>query len=124
MVKTWSKIYELLGSKNKNKVFQSYFLENGQVITGENNIANAFNTYFTDITSTMADTIDHSNDSDIHIQDYLRNRPRTTFDFHIISTEELCRATDEIKAKKSSGYDELTTKLIKYITGGFILYII
>ena len=115
MEKTWNKINELIGSQNKHtEQIQSYFLNNGQIVTGDKNIANAFNNYFVNITNIMIDEIDPPSDSQ-QIHDYLINQPRTSFSFNTITSEELIKAAKDIKSKNSSGHDELTTKLVKYV---------
>ena len=113
--KTWSKINEIIGSQSKNKdQFQTYFLNNGQIVTGDENIANAFNKYFINITHTMVDGIDPTPESQ-QVEDYLIHQPRTSFSFNTITSEELIKAAKDIKCKKSSGHDELTTKLVKFV---------
>jgi len=113
MMKTWAKINELLGRSNDKNDFPLYFMEGGQIITGDNNIANAFNDYFSNITNIMANNIDQANNVDIH--DYLIDRPNSSFHFNTITPNDLLKATSDIKSKNSVGHDNLSTKLIKYV---------
>jgi len=115
MIKTWGKINELLGKRNEKENFQSYFRDNEKIVAGDKNIAEAFNNYFTSITTDMSNNIDPPNNPQSGVLDYLTNRPTSRFDFHMITPEQLVRASGDIKSKTSAGHDELTTKLIKYV---------
>jgi len=115
MIKTWSKINELLGKSNKNCNSQTYFWDDGKVITGDKNIAEAFNNYFTNITTIMANNIDPLDNTQVNALDFLTNRPTSHFDFNFITPDQLLTTANDIKSKNSSGHDKLTTKLIKYI---------
>ena len=113
MKKTWKTIDETLNRrKNKNK-FPSEFIVNNRSITDHKEIADQFNIFFSNIGSTLSDSIE-INDNTLDFTDYLNNPTEHRFNFNRI-TESETLSIDKLKSKNSSGKDEISNKLLKSI---------
>ena len=81
----------------------------GNISSDNKTIANAFNQFYINIG-------DPQNDQSMDaFQQYLTNKPHCNFRFRSISTEVTMQIINSLKPKTSSGIDELSNKLIKYI---------
>ncbi len=56
-----------------------------------------------------------------HFKNYLKTKHRCTFEFREIQSDELEKIIDSLKAKTSSGWDGISTKLLKSIKATLIL---
>ena len=76
-------------------------------------IANTFNEYFTNIGPSLASSIITTGlDSHKH---YLTNKTKNIFKFQNISEKEISETISSLKTKNSSGFDGISTKLLKVI---------
>ena len=111
----------MLGIKSPYEV--SYFLLyiysvtplcNGNVInSNDQEIANQFNNYFTDIGQQLANTIDSENK--YPFQHYLRTPCGTNLQFSNINSTDVLHIINELKPKNSAGHDLISCKLLKEI---------
>ena len=110
--KTWKIINEIMNKSKIQRRYPSYFNINGTKITDDLNIANHFNNFFIDIGSTLANNIDSAGKPDF--QSYL-NKLRIDSTFHFTSIEETDTISiiNNLKPKKSSGYDNISLILLK-----------
>ncbi len=109
---TWKKIKEILNkSKNKNN-FPSFFRdESNNIITDKFEIANKFNTFFSSVGEKLAKSIKTFNNKSF--KNYLKKSTLSCFKFHIINNSIIDKIIDGLAPKSSSGFDELSTKLLK-----------
>ncbi len=109
---TWKQIKEILNkSKNKN-TFPSFFRdENNKIITDKYEIANKFNIFFSSIGEKLAQNIQTHNN--LNYRKYLTKSYTKCFKFQNITDEVTNKIIDSLAPKTSSGFDELSTKLIK-----------
>ena len=106
--KTWTLIRETLQQKKKQEL-PAEFIWNDQIITDLDEIANTFNTYFINIGHSLFEQIHATRSSD----EYLSNRTNTIFNFTEVNEECIDRIINKMKSKSSTGYDNISNKLIK-----------
>ena len=110
---TWNSINQILHRKNNSKSFPESFLINGSPITDKLIIANEFNDYYVNIGSNLADEIG-SPSAEVKYTDFLNQTPKD-FVFDLVSPSTVDKVIDSLKNKHSSGYDGLSSCLIKTI---------
>ena len=109
---TWKKIKEILNkSKNKN-TFPTFFRdESNNIITDKYEIANKFNLFFSSIGDKLAKSIrtptNHS------YKKYLSKSYLKCFMFQNINNDLIDKIIDNLAPKSSTGFDDLSTKLVK-----------
>ena len=83
------------------------------LISYDQEIANQFNNYFTDIGQQLANTIDSENK--YPFQHYLRTPCGTNLQFSNINSTDVLHIINELKPKNSAGHDLISCKLLKEI---------
>lgn len=110
--KLWDTIKTALGTKKDKTTMPEAFVENDQIIKGDLNIANGFNTFFSEIGPKLSRKIEEPNKS---FKDYLKNRVQNDFVFEHISPAMIFDIAKKLKPKDSSGLDNLSSKQLKQI---------
>ena len=82
---------------------------NDRIITDLNEIANKFNTYFMNIGHSLSEQIHATRSS----EEYLCNRANTIFNFTEVNEESIDSIIKNMKSKSSTGYDNISNKLVK-----------
>ena len=118
-VKTTRKIVKsLLNNKTNTNTNNLSDINNNQ------NIANAFNSYFASIADNIINNSRKTNSSNYNDPEtYLRlkiNQPTSTFILKNTTTHEINKIIQSMKPKNSHGYDEISIKILK-ISAPFIL---
>ena len=80
-----------------------------RIVTDLDEIANKFNTYFINIVHSLSEQIHATRSSD----EYLIKRTNTVFNFSEVSEECIDSIIKNMKSKSSTGYDNISIKLIK-----------
>ena len=114
MKKTWKTIDETLNRRKNKSKFPSEFIVNNRSITDHKEIADQFNIFFSNIGSTLSDSIE-INDNTLDFTDYLNNPTEHRFNFNRITESETLSIINKLKSKNSSGKDEISNKLLKSI---------
>ena len=114
MKKTWKTIDETLNRRKNNSKFPSEFIVNNRSITDHKEIADQFNIFFSNIGSTLSDSIE-INDNTLDFTDYFNNPTEHRFNFNTITESETLSIINKLKSKYSSGKDEISNKLLKSI---------
>ena len=113
---TWNIINELLGTQHFMQDIQKLTIE-GNHLTNQHNIVDAFNKYFSSIidktNSNSSENMRHENLStysylDQCVQDFFPPMVYKSF-----STHEIISIIKSLKTKNSFAYDEISTKLLK-----------
>lgn len=107
----WQTINTILG-RQKETHNTNEFTHNGQTITDPEQIANEFNTYFTDIGPKLASEIHTDNG---HYSQYLPKSNVKSLYFNPTNVHEIIEIVKKLKSSKSRGYDELSVHLLKQI---------
>ena len=116
---TWRIINEEKGL-NKRKSVIKKISHNNRLITNQTTIANLFSNYFLSIADLTK--IENTKDVNTYIQNslkYLRmciNNPFDNITWKYVSTQEVKRVISSLKNSNSAGYDEITTRLLKFST--------
>ena len=84
-------------------------------MSGAQNIANKFNEYSTNIGQDLASSIDTSNKAPF--DSYLNTTCPNSFLFQYTDPADIAKIICQLKPKSSAGYDNISSKLLKEITG-------
>ena len=113
MKRTWATMKEIIGSKRSSGAsFPKRLVVNNFEIFDQMTIAENFNNFFSEIGPKLASKIP---DSIISFEHFLQG------DYQIleekpVTDDELNEAIKTLKSKKSSGYDEISSDVIKHIS--------
>lgn len=110
--KTWDIIREAIGGHKIKNSIPDLFFENGELISGSLNIAEGFNTFFSEIGKKLAAKIPENN---IPFQNYLKNEIEENFTFAKITKKTILEIGGQLKPKHSSGHDNISSNLLKII---------
>ena len=100
-------------NKNKNDL-STEFLVNDHCISNPKIIADSFNTYFVNIGSNLSSKL-NLRDHPLSFNNYLTSRAESRFNFSTMSVEEVISIINNLENKNSSGYDDISNKLLKSI---------
>ena len=115
--RTWQTINSILGRvKNKNDI-PDKFVSNGKILSGSLVIAEGFNNFFANIGPELAATIPKSKRN---FADFLPLRVDENFIFANITPEIITDAIGKLKNTNSTGPDNLSTNVLKYILPAII----
>ena len=110
--KTWNTVREVLGTFKDKSQIPEFFIENGEIIKGNLNIAEGFNKFFAEIGSNLSSKI---KDNDKAFQAYLNDPIEESFVFQKVTPESIFEVGKSLKPKSSSGIDNISSKLLKDI---------
>ena len=88
-------------------------------ITDPAEMAHTFNSFFTNIGPDLASKVNNCNNS--HFSQYLPESKQNAMFFISTHEHEILTIVKGLKAKKSSGYDGISTKLLKQIIPNIVL---
>ena len=108
---TWNAINKMM-NKNKPRNNLDNLKVDNKEITNPAEIAEAFNSYFTNIGPELASKI---NCGTKHFTEYLSEPNQNTMCFIPTDQHEIFKITQTLKSKKSTGPDGISTKLLKQI---------
>ena len=112
--KTWGIISEIMNKGRKKSNFPPFFEVDNKKITERKDIANEFNKFFATVGQKLADEIDQKGLPSVN--SYLGQKPNSQFSFKPTTPERIQKILDNIKPKKSSGIDGITSELIKFLS--------
>ena len=110
---TWKTINEILTKNQTKHKLPTVFKENGTYITDNINIANKFNTFFTNVGQKIAKDIQY--DGNKNYSYYLNKQINSTFTFKNIDEIIVKKTINNLPTKNSCGYDDISSKLLKVI---------
>ena len=111
---TWKSINEVLSKKGNKNTSPTSLNVNGNEITNTSEITNMFNTFFTNIGNELANKINYSGTKDFTY--YLRNRQNQKFTLNEVNEQTVTRIIENLPAKNSCGYDDISSIFLKRIT--------
>ena len=115
---TWKSINEVLSKKGNKNTSPTSLNVNGNEITNTSEITNMFNKFFTNIGNELANKINYSGTKDFTY--YLRNRQNQKFTLNEVNEQTVTRIIENLPAKNSCGYDEISSIFLKRITTSII----
>lgn len=113
MKKTWGVINGILNRKTKRHSYPEDFLINNTTVKDKNQIANEFNSFFTNIGKNLASKISHTGPETY--MDNLTQNITSNLTFKQVTTSEVETAINKLKSTSSQGNDALTSKLVKLL---------
>jgi hypothetical protein len=114
MKSTWRIINEEKGNIKRNKGICSIMIGK-KVVTNQGKIATTFNKYFLSI----ADSIIHKNKKEIAnpinylVNTFSRHSNKISWKYEYATSYEIEKIIRSLKTKNTSGYDEISTRIIK-----------
>ena len=109
--KTWKQINDLISSRNKYKQ-HNYFKAHDSILTDHTDIANNFNSYFTNIGPNLANKIQNVNP--MNPLSYLNNLDNNVFHVHDTDVSIVEQIIDNFPSKNSCVYDGISLRLLKF----------
>ena len=109
--KTWQTINDILGRNRKVKLPQ-FILKNGKQISDEKEMADSFNSYFTNVGASVANDVQSTSH---HFSEYLNPRTSESLFFNPTSECEIIQIVKDLKSSSSCGYDGISTNVVKKI---------
>lgn len=110
---TWRTINDILNRTKRKKHLPKFFKDGSDVITSKLAIVNKFNSFFTGIGPNLANKIISPNNKSF--KTYLNKNMRHVMKFENINTEIVNGIIDDFAPKTSSGFDGISTKLLKTV---------
>ena len=108
--KTWNILKQALGKQTKKSNFPNVFSVDNKLISDKQEIADSFNKYFSTIGKITGEQVKHTNK---HFTDYLKNPSPNSMFVEPVEEIEVLNTVNKLKPKTSSGYDEISTKIMK-----------
>ena len=111
--KTWDTIKFILNQQSDKSIFPNLFLINNIAVQKDNEIANYFNKYFTNIGPNLAAEINIHNKPPF--QHYLRTPIMSKLQFAYTNENYMVNIINGLSSKTSSGHDFVSCKLLKEV---------
>lgn len=106
---TWKIIKRLINSPKADST-PNTFTVNGSTVSGNENVANAFNQFFVNIGSQLARKITPSS---VDFKTYLSHSFKHSFGLYFTDQNELVSICSTLKQKDSTGHDGISSSIIK-----------
>ena len=108
---TWKTINCILNKTKRKKHFPKLFINGNSILTDKPTIVNRFNSFFANIGPNLSSKINMPVNKNFH--SYLNKKHSFNFNFKDINTDVINQIIDSLAPKSSSGYDGISTKLLK-----------
>ena len=118
--KTWDTLKGIICMNKMKSEYPWYFVDKGQQIAGDENIADKFNEYFTQIGTSLANSIDISKKRHL-LTLILKKTNSFSFKFKYIDVPNLQKIVNNLKPKSSTGHDNISSKLLRQV-GDIVAY--
>ena len=120
-MKAWDTLKGIICKNKMKSEYPRFFTDKGQQISGDKNIADKFNEYFTQIGPSLANSIDIANKATFDT--YLKKPNSASFQFQYTDAPSAQRVINNLKPKSSAGHDNISSKLLRQIGGIMHWYI-
>ena len=110
---TWKGINNILNRKNAKSDFPTHLVVDGKIVSDDQDIAEAFNNFFTNIGPTLSNAIEVPPNKSY--KDFLKDKIYATFHFETVTIDEVKKIISKLKPKGSSGQDGISSALLKEI---------
>ena len=108
--KTWTILKQAMGKMRNKSSLPQYFSINDTMISDRQQVAEGFNTFFTNV------SVSTSHDVPLSNKCFTSSMPQPLADslfFDRITTSEILRVSKKLKPKTSFGHDKISTKIMK-----------
>ena len=110
MKMTWKLLLSAIGRTTDKGKFPSYFTVNDKQVSDKFKIAEAFNKYFSNIGKKTSESVPISRKN---YSQYLENPNPNSMFLEPVEPAQVLSIVRKLKAKTSSGHDQISTRLIK-----------
>ena len=110
---TWKTINKLMSRNKKANCYPSSINIDGIEITNQTDMANTFNTFFTNIDAKLANEISYSGEKGYAY--YLRNKLDFKFSLNDVDESIVMSTIFSLPTKSSTGFDNISSKFLKQI---------
>ena len=117
--KTWDTLKGIICKNKMKSEYPPFFMDMGQQISGDKNIADKFNEYFTQIGPSLANSIDIANKATF--DNYLKKPNSSSFQFQYTDAPSVQKIINNLKPKSSAGHDNISSKLLRHM-GEIVAY--
>jgi hypothetical protein len=109
---TWLELKKIIGKQSKQQHFPEFFKLNNMKLTNKTDIAESFNNYFVNIGKNIQSKIPTQNET---FEYYMNQNIKTNIFLTPTDPINLIDTAKKLKKKTSSGFDEISTKLLSDI---------
>ena len=120
MRKMWNTISEIIHKQKNNNISIKKICVQGKCINDQTEIANIFNDFFINIGPNLTKSIIEKDQSHTSYKKYINNSILSSFNFQLIDDEALKKPLNSLRTKTSSGYDGISTQLLKFLSPDLI----
>ena len=117
--KTWDTLEGIICKNKMKSEYPRNFIDRGQQIAGDKNIADNFNEYFTQIGPCLANSIAISNKATFDT--YLKKPNSSSFQFEYTDVPSVQKIIKNLKPKSSAGHDNISSKVLRQV-GDIVAY--
>ena len=110
MKELWAETNRMLNRGRGKTNFPEKFIKDNKIYTKPKEIANLFNDFFVNVGKNLAEKFSTSDD----YKKYLPPR-EGTFEFKEVSNTDIHRIIQNMESKRSTGFDEVSNKVIKAV---------
>ena len=114
----WSVLKKAIGKQNDKRNISQSFKINNQDVTNKTEIAEAFNSYFSQIGSSTGHNVPKSNHT---YSEYLSTPTANSMFLEEVEPSYVINIANKLKPKLSSGHDNISTKLLKMTIHNIII---
>ena len=120
MGKMWNTISEIIHKQENNHTSMKKNMLSRKYINDHTEIANTFNDFFINIGPNLTKNIIQKDQSNISYRKYINASILSSFNFQLIDDESLRKTLNSLRTKSSSGYDGISTRLLKFLARALI----
>ena len=113
--KIWDTLNDVINRSKNTSSFPAHFIINASTVTEKPIIADKFNEYLCEIGPKLAKSIPSPRNPYVHFQSNLVTPCLDNLIFEYPAAEEMIKHIQNLKPKNSSGYDQISSKLLKEI---------
>lgn len=119
--KTWSLINKILNRTSTND-YPDFFLDtDGNKLTDYKHIADGLNNFFSNVGPELSSSIKPGPKEAADYFDTITDIP--SFTLHGVSVDDVTKAITDLKTKSSSGFDNISTKVLQHIKSDIAPYL-
>ena len=116
--KTWQTISDIICKSNTKRITLDKIIVDSKVIKDKEEICNKFNEFFANIGPKLATQIKPA--SNKTFDTFLKKRVLVSFDFKLVSENEVLKHLSSLRTKNSAGVDGISVKLFKRLSSALI----
>ena len=116
----WNTLPEIIHKQKNNHTSIKKICFQEKYINDQTEIANTFNDFFINIGPKLTKNIIQKDQSNISYRKYINTSILSSFNFQLIDDESLRKTFHSLRTKSSSGYDGISTRLLKFLAPALI----